>query len=65
MTRDQYENIMAALHLWVVAQIEAAIADTEEDSEGYRGSGHAERRIADEFFQSFDDKLRLIVLDEE
>lgn len=41
------------LREWVKAEIDAAIADNEEDEEGYRGCGYAGRRFAEAAFQRF------------
>ena len=46
------------LHDWVEAMISAAIADNEEDSEGYRGTGYLDRKVADELFDRFKDSIQ-------
>jgi hypothetical protein len=41
---------MNLLREWVLAEIDYAIAQREEDSEGYRSSAHGERDVAKMLF---------------
>ena len=43
------------LREWVKAEIEYAIADNEEDEEGYRGSAYIEKEEADKAFKKLSD----------
>lgn len=53
MLSENLDSVALKLRDWVKAQIEAAIVDNEEDSEGYRGSGYSENKLADELFIEF------------
>lgn len=48
---------LEALREWVRAEIQYALAQGEEGSDGYRGSAHAERDVAERLF----DALRVSV----
>jgi len=43
------------LRNYIKSEIEAAIADIEEDSEGYRGCGYSEKKEADRLFNEIVD----------
>lgn len=56
------EELLELIRNWVRSEIDAKIADNEEDEGGYRGTGYAENRIADELFQNL---KSLIILNKE
>jgi len=44
------EQTLDLIREWIRAEIDAKIADNEEDSSGYRGNGDFESRMADALF---------------
>ena len=52
------DDLLGLLRDWVRAEIDAKIADNEEDECGYRGSGYAENKIANELFEQL--KFQLV-----
>jgi len=45
------EKTLDLIREWIRAEIDAKIVDNEEGSDGYYGSGYAERKIADSLFE--------------
>lgn len=51
-------DLMEILREWVRAEINAAIADSQEGSDGYYGSGYAENEAADKLFLQVKQRLK-------
>jgi len=43
-------SLLGKLRELIQAEVVAGIADSEEDEDGYRGTGYAERKVADRVF---------------
>ena len=51
------DDLLVLIRDWIRAEIDAKIADNEEDEGGYRGSGFAENKIADALFEQLKSRL--------